>query len=112
MVTLRNVVLSVLQCHALASNAETITLHLAADGTPFALAYFVSPVPHNGACPKKRRNVIASQASPSSSPGAPGADQVARVFGGLTNTTVVVRAPTAPPLYVSLLYLASAAQSD
>ncbi|PSS37367.1 hypothetical protein PHLCEN_2v844 [Hermanssonia centrifuga] len=61
------------------------------DGKPFAIDYFVTPVPHNGACPKKRRS---STVTKSGSPDVPGAPSFAL---GL-NSTVLVRAPTFPPL--------------
>ncbi|THH02403.1 hypothetical protein EW026_g412 [Hermanssonia centrifuga] len=78
-------------CHLFQSTSETITLHLAVDGKPFAIDYFVTPIPHNGACPKKRRR---STVTKSDSPDVPGAPSFAL---GL-NSTVLVRAPTFPPL--------------
>lgn len=63
---------------------ESITVHVSADGTPYALDYFVGPIPHNGACPKKkdRARIDVFDLKP------------------FANSTVTVRQPTFPPLYV------------
>lgn len=70
-------------CHLPHATAQSLTLHVAADGAPVALDYFVGPVPHDGACPgsaRARRRLLAD------------------VGTRIVNTTVVVRAPTHPPL--------------
>ncbi|THH33679.1 hypothetical protein EUX98_g589 [Antrodiella citrinella] len=76
------VISSVKACHLARSTQESITLHLAADGTPYTFDYFVGPIPHNGACPKKN------------------AKSQADLFDlrPITNSTVIVRSPTFPPL--------------
>ncbi|KIL00594.1 hypothetical protein PAXRUDRAFT_821492 [Paxillus rubicundulus Ve08.2h10] len=38
-------------CHVPGSTSSSLNIHFSASGTPFALDYFVSPVPHDGACP-------------------------------------------------------------
>ncbi|THH12541.1 hypothetical protein EW146_g7594 [Bondarzewia mesenterica] len=71
---------SVKACHVATSTAESIVLHLDPhDGSPYALDYFVDPVPHDGACihPSKQSNL--SALSP-------------------RNTTVTVSTPRHPPL--------------
>ncbi|KAH8106161.1 hypothetical protein BXZ70DRAFT_1004442 [Cristinia sonorae] len=73
---------SVKACHLARSTDESITLHLAADGTPFALDYFVGPIPRNGACPKKNPKGQADLFD----------------LHPIANTTVIVRSPTFPPL--------------
>ncbi|KAH9846985.1 hypothetical protein C2E23DRAFT_890435 [Lenzites betulinus] len=73
-------------CHLPYSTAESFTLHLDQNGTPFSLDYFVGPIPHNGACPKKSRK--------------PGAQSSPAELGPIANTTVVLRSPSFPPLYV------------
>ncbi|KAF7790850.1 hypothetical protein EIP86_001807 [Pleurotus ostreatoroseus] len=80
-------------CHALSSTSSTLTLHLTASGASFALDAFVAPVPHNGACPKpsKARRPVTADASERDASGA-------HQFRGLTNSTVLVRAPAVPPL--------------
>ncbi|KAI0750825.1 hypothetical protein C8Q80DRAFT_1268141 [Daedaleopsis nitida] len=75
---------SVLACHIPASTSDSVTIHLDQTGTPFSLDYFVAPVPHNGACPKRGR-----KASAGSSPAE---------FRPNVNTTVALRSPTFPPL--------------
>ncbi|OCH94053.1 hypothetical protein OBBRIDRAFT_801407 [Obba rivulosa] len=72
-------VAAVKACHLLHGAAEHIRVHLAADGTPFALDYFVAPVPHDGACPRPRRG-----AAPPSLDRAP-------------NATVTLVGPRRPP---------------
>ncbi|KAJ8481721.1 hypothetical protein ONZ51_g5809 [Trametes cubensis] len=75
---------SVLACHLPQSTSESFTIHLDQNGNPFSLDYFVGPIPHNGACPKKARKA-AAQSSPVE-------------FRPITNTTVALRSPSFPPL--------------
>lgn len=71
------------QCHLLHGTAEDIRVHLTADGAPFALDYFVGPVPRDGACPRPRRGAPA-----------PSLDRA-------LNTTVTLVSPRRPPRCVS-----------
>ncbi|KAI0677494.1 hypothetical protein C8Q78DRAFT_92379 [Trametes maxima] len=75
---------SVLACHLPHSTADTLTIHLDQNGNPFSLDYFVTPVPHNGACPKRARKTSAQ----------PGPAHLRPI----ANTTVVLRSPSFPPL--------------
>ncbi|OBZ76735.1 hypothetical protein A0H81_04041 [Grifola frondosa] len=79
---------AVLACHMPRSTSESLTFHLAPDGTPFSLDYFIAPVPHDGACPKKPRSTKAGSGL-SSSP---------VEYGYITNSSVLLRSPTFPPL--------------
>lgn len=74
------------QCHLPYSTSESFTLHLDQNGTPFSLDYFVGPIPHNGACPKRSRKASAQSSHA----------QVTLI----ANTTVALRSPSFPPLYV------------
>ncbi|KAJ7638966.1 hypothetical protein FB45DRAFT_904385 [Roridomyces roridus] len=69
-------------CHLSQATKETFILHTTHAGEPYALDYFVSPTPHNGACPKKSKNALHS---------------FANNLGSL-NTTLVVRSNRVPPL--------------
>lgn len=70
-----------MQCHLSQAAADSIVLHLSPhDGKPYALDYFVSPVPRDGACPATSKSSVADFA-----------------FRPFANTTVSVRLPTAPP---------------
>ncbi|KAJ7094641.1 hypothetical protein B0H15DRAFT_132024 [Mycena belliarum] len=71
-------------CHLHQATSETILLHTTLGNTPFALDYFVAPIPHNGACPKS---------SKAPSPLLSFAGNVAEL-----NTTVVLKSPRLPPL--------------
>ncbi|EAU84894.1 hypothetical protein CC1G_00413 [Coprinopsis cinerea okayama7 len=42
---------SVKLCHLAAATSQILHLHVSSDGKPYALDYFVSPIPHDGACP-------------------------------------------------------------
>ncbi|KAI0081833.1 hypothetical protein K474DRAFT_1560101, partial [Panus rudis PR-1116 ss-1] len=75
---------SVRACHLPHSVSESFTVHVGEDGSPFALDYFVGPIPHNGACPNERR---ASKTILNTLDLKP-----------ITNTTVVVTSPRLPPL--------------
>jgi len=85
---------SVKVCHLSPINSETLFLHLVGsrDPKPFALDYFVSPIPHNGLCPRKKskRNKAKND---SVSPIHSFAANVDRL-----NTTIILRGPTTPPL--------------
>ncbi|KAJ6598930.1 hypothetical protein DFH09DRAFT_19080 [Mycena vulgaris] len=71
-------------CHLNQATFETFVLHSTLENTPYALDYFVGPISHNGACPKK---------SKAPSPLLSFASNV-----GSLNSTVVVRSPRLPPL--------------
>jgi len=63
----------------LSHTEEHFIVHLDTDGIPFAVDFFVSPVPHNGACPKTK-NLAENLAFPS-----------------FANTTISIRHPSSPP---------------
>ncbi|KAF9247333.1 hypothetical protein BU15DRAFT_38950 [Melanogaster broomeanus] len=63
-------------CHVPRSTSSSLNIHFSASGLPFALDYFVSPVPHDGSCP-----------SPSET----------RKLYPAHNTTVKLVAPRQPP---------------
>ncbi|KAI0796619.1 hypothetical protein C8Q75DRAFT_202480 [Abortiporus biennis] len=71
-------------CHLLHATSESITLHLSADGVPFAIDYFVDPVPHDGSCAKRSRSKKVA-VKPLN-------------FKPVVNSTVLVRPVTFPPL--------------
>ncbi|GJE84069.1 hypothetical protein PsYK624_001440 [Phanerochaete sordida] len=74
---------SVKACHLAHATAEHFTLHLSAAGEPYALDYFVGPVPHDGACTgsaKARRRLLAEHGT------------------RIANSSVALKAPTHPPL--------------
>ncbi|KAI0638238.1 hypothetical protein C8Q77DRAFT_1090115 [Trametes polyzona] len=75
---------SVLACHLPSSTSESFTIHLDQNGTPFSLDYFVGPIPHNGACPKRGRK--------------PSAESSLAELRAIANTTVALRSPSFPPL--------------
>ncbi|KAJ7507947.1 hypothetical protein B0H11DRAFT_1969434 [Mycena galericulata] len=72
-------------CHLHQATSEAFILHATHEGQPYALDYFVSPTPHNGACPKKSKAA--------SSPLRSFADNI-----GTVNTTLEVRSSRLPPL--------------
>ncbi|CAL1700551.1 unnamed protein product [Somion occarium] len=74
---------SVKACHLQQSFSESITLHVSSGGTPYAIDYFVGPIPHNGACPKHRP---VSKTSPET-----------LAIKPITNTTVLLSSPRSPP---------------
>jgi len=77
---------SVKACHLTTSTAQSIIVHVASDRlTPFAIDYFVGPIPRDGSCPKKSKN----KSIPS---------KQALDFKPFANTSVVIRTPTYPPL--------------
>ncbi|KAH7930743.1 hypothetical protein BV22DRAFT_1054533 [Leucogyrophana mollusca] len=61
------------------STSDTLVLHFSASGQPFALDYFVSPVPHNGACPSTL-------------------ESHPQKYPAHANTTVLLKYPRLPPL--------------
>ncbi|KAG6911221.1 hypothetical protein DXG01_003088 [Tephrocybe rancida] len=78
---------SVKACHLVGSTAETIYLH-ATDihsPKPYSLNYFVSPIPHDGACPKPRFMNSSKKGSNI-------------VSFAQVNTTVVIKGSHAPPV--------------
>ncbi|KII94843.1 hypothetical protein PLICRDRAFT_149099 [Plicaturopsis crispa FD-325 SS-3] len=78
-------------CHLPLSTAETVVLHLAANGEPFALDYFLANVPHDGACPRPKRK--------SKSSGTAFDISTHPIFSGAANaSTVLLRTPHLPPL--------------
>jgi len=62
------------------STSDTLVLHFSASGKPFTLDYFVSPVPHDGACPQSKSNDSTS------------------VYPALKDTSVILRPASLPPL--------------
>ena len=82
------------QCHLDKASSETLILHLsnAQDYKPFALDYFVSPIPHDGSC----REPHISKKGPTPSISIQSfADKIQHL-----NSTILLRRPDSPPLYV------------
>ncbi|PPQ83274.1 hypothetical protein CVT25_004013 [Psilocybe cyanescens] len=81
---------SVKACYLSKTSADTILLHLSSgESIPFAIDYFVSPIPHDGSCPQ-------TKSSKTSSPSAAlktFANKVQRL-----NSTVLLKRPETPPL--------------
>lgn len=77
---------SVKACHLTDSSSESIIVHVSQDGSPFAIDFFVSPVPRDGSCPKKPSRKTKVQSDN-------GLD-----FKPFANTSVIIRGPTYPPL--------------
>lgn len=71
------------QCHLPQVTSQKIILHLQ-DARPFAIDYYLSPIPHDGSCPKSR----ASSEPPSSL-----AEYVQKL-----NTTIIFELPRTLPL--------------
>ncbi|KAJ7180233.1 hypothetical protein C8R43DRAFT_972280 [Mycena crocata] len=71
-------------CHLHQASSETFIIHTTHGGQPYALDYFVSPTPHDGACSKKSK-AFAPLLSFASN------------IGNL-NITVSLRSPRLPPL--------------
>jgi len=71
---------SVKACHLPKSTSETFIIHQTSDSKPFALDYFISPVPHDGSC---------SNTKAGSNP---------NKFHQTYNTTLSLRSPRLPPL--------------
>ncbi|KAI9000959.1 hypothetical protein BD414DRAFT_380298, partial [Trametes punicea] len=76
---------SVRACHLPHSTSESFTIHIDQNGNPFSLDYFVGPIPHNGACPRRSRKASGAQSSPVE-------------LKPIANTTVALRSPSFPPL--------------
>ncbi|KAG6854849.1 hypothetical protein C0991_012039 [Blastosporella zonata] len=77
---------SVKACHLAGSISEQIYLHIADTQSPkpYAINYFVSPIPHGGACPKSRSKKSSGK--------------VASFESFLqVNTTVILKGPHVPP---------------
>jgi len=72
---------SVKMCHHYFATSEFVYLHtLDSDATtPHAIDYFISPVPHNGACPKSKPKSF-------------------QTLARNVNTTVILKSPSLPPL--------------
>ena len=86
--------LALFQCHLDQALSETLILHLinAQDYNPFALDYFVSPIPHDGSC----REPYISKKGPTPSISLQSfADKIQHL-----NSTILLRRPDSPPLYV------------
>jgi len=81
---------SVKACHLHKSTAESIHLHtLDLDKPrPYAIDYFVSPVPHDGACLKSSSNKLTAQ---------PFSSQTFETFANV-NTTIILKGSRFPPL--------------
>ncbi|KAF6750753.1 hypothetical protein DFP72DRAFT_909923 [Ephemerocybe angulata] len=73
---------SVKVCHLGAATSQTLFVYLSEDGSPYSINNFVSPIPHNGACP-------------SPSPDSPLRDFAGRITS--LNTTILLRTPSSPP---------------
>ena len=58
-----------------------LIIHQTSDGKPFALDYFISPVPHDSSCPTTK------------------AEYNFNTFRQTSNTTLSLRSPRLPPLY-------------
>ncbi|TFK43412.1 hypothetical protein BDQ12DRAFT_731439 [Crucibulum laeve] len=84
---------SVKVCHLSQATSETLILHLAdaKDATPFALEYFVEPIPHDGSCQSSSSTSKKSKITPATSHMQTFADQQ-------INTKVLFRIPASPPL--------------
>jgi len=82
---------SVKVCHLSKASSETILFHLSGDQVPkpFALDYFVSPIPHDGSCPQTK--------SKKRFPPAASVKNFSKNVKHL-NTTVLLRKAANPPL--------------
>ncbi|TEB35617.1 hypothetical protein FA13DRAFT_1361944 [Coprinellus micaceus] len=70
---------SVKLCHLASATSQSLYLYLSEDDIPYALDYFVSPVPRDGSCP-------------STPPSKGFLEHFAQV-----NTTILLRTPSSPP---------------
>ncbi|KAH7916174.1 hypothetical protein BJ138DRAFT_1140352 [Hygrophoropsis aurantiaca] len=70
---------TVKSCLFTQSTSGTLVLHFSASGQPFAIDYFVSPVPQDGACPSNT-------------------ESHAQTYPVHSNTTVIFKHPRLPPL--------------
>ncbi|KAJ8523422.1 hypothetical protein ONZ45_g132 [Pleurotus djamor] len=80
-------------CHLASSKFEQVVLHASAgpESAPFALDYFLSPVPHDGSCHQPTKKKTKSE------PLVAQLDSFASKINAL-NTTISVRLPGLPPL--------------
>ncbi|KIM90932.1 hypothetical protein PILCRDRAFT_155953 [Piloderma croceum F 1598] len=76
---------SVKACYLPKSTSETFIVHQTSDNKPFALDYFISPIPHDGSCPKRQTG---------SSP---------YELRQTSNTTLSISSPRLPPLYDDII---------
>jgi len=76
------------QCYLNQAIAEVVTLHVDHDLKPYALDYFVSPIPGDGSCPRSKTKV----ATPAE------AMKTFSVGARYLNTTVLQRIAGTPPL--------------
>jgi len=79
---------SVKACYLNQAIAEVVTLHVNHDLKPYALDYFVSPIPGDGSCPRSKTKV----ATPAE------AMKTFSVGARYLNTTVLQRIAGTPPL--------------
>jgi len=76
---------SVKICHLDKASSETVILHLSnAQDHPFALDYFVSPIPHDGSCQEPKKASVSLRSF---------ADNIQHL-----NSTILLRRPDSPPL--------------
>ncbi|KAI0092644.1 hypothetical protein BDY19DRAFT_990348 [Irpex rosettiformis] len=91
---------SVKACHLAQSTFEDVTIHFSANISllPFALDYFVGPIPHDGSCPRLPKRQVKTGGLLHSDETVPETPLVS--FAGLArlNSTVHVKAPRVPPL--------------
>ena len=84
------------QCHLDKASSEILILHLinGQDYNPFALDYFLSPIPHDGSCkgPHKSRKGLTPSIS---------LQRFANKIQHL-NSTILLRRPDSPPSYVPM----------
>ncbi|KAH9938604.1 uncharacterized protein B0H18DRAFT_967941 [Fomitopsis serialis] len=88
---------SVKACYLPHSTSEEITVHLDSDGTPFAVDYFVGPVPHDGSCPKHKRSHRKSNTKIPPGEASPESESAPELFH-TQNTTILLKSPRLPPL--------------
>jgi len=83
-------------CHLAQSTYEDITLHLSSNTSepPFALDYFVGPIPHDGSCPRLPKRGLVNQEKTAT----PETPLVSFANLARLNSTVHVKAPRVPPL--------------
>ncbi|KIM46057.1 hypothetical protein M413DRAFT_441117 [Hebeloma cylindrosporum] len=82
---------SVKVCHLSLASSETILLHLSGDPDPkpFALDYYISPIPHHGSCPQTISKKKIHPATP--------VMNLSKTAQHL-NTTIILRRTESPPL--------------
>ncbi|KAI0693602.1 hypothetical protein BC835DRAFT_1069478 [Cytidiella melzeri] len=94
---------SVKACHLAQSTYEDLILHLSTNTSlpPFALDYFVGPIPHDGSCPPLPTHKPKSDPTGDDQASAEANSETPLVsFANLArlNSTVHVKAPRVPPL--------------